>query len=406
MDLSQVLARGDETLCYLERYVNAGSPSGFTGRFTTSSETSPAGKASSFRLLVAQVDRSQVVFEGGSAPLAIGHGDFFLHPDMAGEPDWSGVELALSHEVTPTSSARTVRMVERPHCYIKLAYHGLIGRIPRHLTVQHAASAIEVSRILRDGIDQNRIDARFKFFCDVHARVISRTNSNGSNSEWGFVLREPQPHPITASVEPVLIPAFSLFSPDTNSPGDAVLLDQLVRLSGIEPWEFVISGLIQPTIECYFSILKTLGLQLEPHAQNILYQFSDQAIPLHVVARDAESIDKDLDLISELNLPTIIQTDCYKTLRRSDYNYQIMHSFMFDFKLGEYLLDPLSNWLAETTGRPKSDIYSAIRGITRKCMTGLPTDFFPEDCWYSYEPVVHDRTQRRPYVRHSGTKFR
>lgn len=406
MDVSRVLAGSVGTLSYLERYVNTGSPSGFTGRFTTSSETSPIGKTSSFRLLVAHVDPGQVLFEGGCPPLALGPGDFFLHPDMTGEADWSGAVLTPSHEVTPTSSARTVRLVEPPNCYIKLAYHGLIGRIPRHLTVQHAASALEVSSILRDAIDGRRIDSRFKFFCDVYARVVSRPTSNGTSSEWGFVLREPHPHPSIAPAEPVLIPAFSLFSPDTNSPYDGVLLDQLVRLSGIDPWTYVISGLIQPTLECYFSILKTLGLQLEPHAQNILYQFSDQAIPSHVIARDAESIDKDLDLISELRLSTIIQTDRYKTLRRSDYNYQIMHSFMFDFKLGEYLLEPLAHWLSNATGRLKSDIYSAIRDITKECMRGLPLDFFPEDCWYSYEPVVHDRSQRRPYIRHTGTKFR
>lgn len=406
MDLSRVLTQGDAMLSYLERYVNSGSPSGFTGLYTTSSHTSPTGTASSFRLLAAQVPRSQVLFEAGSPPLSCGGEDFFLHPDMASESDWNGVPLASSYEVTPTSSARTVRMVDAPGCYIKLAYHGLIGRIPRHLTVQHAASALEVSRILRDATDSGRIDSRFKFFCDVHARVIKRTNAQGATSEWGFVLREPQPYPFTTAAEPILIPAFSLFSPDSNAPHDSVLLSQLVRASGVAPWDYVISGLIEPTIECYFSILKTLGLQLEPHAQNILFQFSEQAIPTHVIARDAESIDKDLDLISELGLPTIVETDRYKALRRSDYNYQIMHSFMFDFKLGEYLLEPLAHWLSLATERPKTEIYEAIRTISRRCMTGLPFDFFPDECWYSYEPVVHDRSQRRPYVRHSGTKFR
>jgi IucA / IucC family/Ferric iron reductase FhuF-like transporter len=406
MKLLLAHTRDDAALSYLERYVNGGSPSGFTERFTTSPETSPHGSTQSFRLRTAKIDPSHILFDGGTSPLKLGAYDFLLHPDMASDYSWIASQTVLGYEVTPTSSARTVRTVAHQGCYVKLAYHGLIGRIPRHLTVQHATSALEVSGIIRSAIEQDQIDSRFKFFCDVFARVVARMDPSGSTSEWGFVLRDPEPYPPTNHSPSILLPAFSLFSRDRNAPSDPLLLDQLVEASGIDPWAYVVDGLIEPTIQCYFSILKTLGLQLEPHAQNILYELSARGAPTHVIARDAESIDKDLSLIAEMNLPTHIRTDQYKSLRRSDYNYQVMHSFMFDFKLGEYLLEPLSEWLATKTATSKSVIYDAIRGITKRCAKDLPLDFFPMDCWFSYEAVVHDRTKNRSYVRHSGTKFR
>jgi len=236
---------------------------------------------------------------------------------------------------------------------------------------------------------------------EVYAEVINPTG----NDEWGYVVRESYPYPHRTD-EPYVVPAFSLFGKDRKAPDDPLILDQLVDLSGIPAWEYVIHNLVQPLLEAHFSLLKTCGLQLEPHAQNILFSLDDAYRPIEVIARDAESIDKDLGLIKELCLPVCFTELDYKCLRPTDYNYQIMHSFMFDFKMGEYLLDPLVGWLAKRVGADPCDIYSEVRSIVKANLAGLPADFLPSNCWYSYENVLHDRSKQRDYLRSTELKFR
>lgn len=389
------------SLTYLERYVNDGSPSGFSELFTTSPNTSPFGDSETFTLLNFDIPSEFSVFRVGNKPPSLTDYDFLLHPDMAEHSFWSRLNHTIGPLVTPTSSARTVRLVGPDPVYFKLSYDQLIGRIPRQLTRKHAVSAIEVSAVITSALDENRLPPRFRFMREVYAEVINPAGTD----EWGYVVRESAPYP-HHSDEPYLIPAFSLFGRDRKAPDDPLLLDQLVTLSGIPPRTYVIDHLVQPLIEAHFALLKTCGLQLEPHAQNILFSFDSEYRPKAVVARDAESIDKDLGLISQLGLPLSFSELAYKCLRPSDYNYQIMHSFMFDFKMGEYLLDPLVHWLASRLGLDPCAIYSDIRRIVKDNLIGLPSDFLPLGCWYSYESIVHDRSKQREYTRSPELKFR
>jgi hypothetical protein len=341
------------------------------------------------------------VLHFGAKPNSLEQCGFLLHPDMADHSFWPALDRTAGPLVSPTSSARTVRVIGSDPVYIKLSYDQLIGRTPRQIGRKQAISAIEVSNVISSAIDDHRLTPRFRFMREIFAEVVVKTEAE----EWGYVVRESEPYP-TRCDEPYLIPAFSLFAKDRKFPQDPPLLDQLLELNGGSPWEYVIDDLVRPLIEAHFDILKACGLQLEPHAQNILFSFDKDYRPKSVVARDAESIDKDFGLIERNNLPVSFTETGYKCLRASDYNYQIMHSFMFDFKMGEYLLQPLVEWLSKRCGIEQAKIYSAIRGITNDNLAGLPADFFPDSSWFCYANVVHDRTTRREYVSCSDLKFR
>jgi hypothetical protein len=146
---------------------------------------------------------------------------------------------------------------------------------------------------------------------------------------------------------------------------------------------------------------------LEAHAQNTLFAFDDNFEMMGIIAKDAESIDKDISLISDLGLAVEIRTCPYKCLTRESYNYHIMHSFMFDFKLGEYLVNPIIQDALHSFDFDEEILTERIRDYNRKFIRKLPKDFFPLDGkWYSYKNVVHNRNKPRKYIAKDNPRFR
>lgn len=397
MRLTQMM---DNPTClnYLERYVNCGSPSGFT-KNTTSPKTAPTSDVKDFCLKSINIPKDSVLLTLGYKPASLEHYDFLIHPDMANKEDWLGLVMNDGPRVTPTSSGRTVRVIGSDPLYIKLHYDGLIGRIYRHVNKARATSAIEITRVITEAFDKQLLPNRFRFMRESYAQIILV-----NYKEWGYVVRDAEPYPHRSN-ELILIPAFSLFSKDQRAPNDPLLIDQLVELSGTSPHKFVIDGLIEPMIDAYFTLLRTCGLQLELQAQNTLFTFDTNGNPRSIIARDAESIDKDISLIENSKLPVNFTLTGYKEIRSTDYNYQIMHSFMFDFKMGEYVIEPLIRWLEEK-GLDRERIQNDIKKISNKYIESLPSDFLPSNCWYSYGNEIFDNTKRRPYIKNNNLKFR
>jgi hypothetical protein len=388
-----------ETYIYLERYVNDGSPSGFTEKYNTSIETNPLGPISSFELCSIKVPDEINCIDFGMQPGFLSTRQILIHPDMVN----SELLCECSKQrdsgfiVFPTSSSRTVKILGSEGWFIKLNYDGFIGRIDRQLGISQASAAVEVSERISEQFGRGGLSSKFSFMRETFARVADLKTSTRTY-EWGMVAREPAPYPTNNSLK-YIFPAFSLFSQDRKNPRDPTLLEQLFAHQSKSPRLFLLEGLLFPILESYFSLLLTCGLQLECHAQNTLIGLDDDFQIITVVERDAESIDRDLSLMSDLGLDVMQPRSEYKCLRRGQYNYEIMHSFMYDFKLGAYLLDPLIDVACKTQKLDKGLVCSEIKSFARNFISKLPTDFFPEDgMWYSYESVVHDRSQRRNYI--------
>ncbi len=79
-----------------------------------------------------------------------------------------------------------------------------------------------------------------------------------------------------------------------------------------------------------------------------------------VALRDMESVDKDVPLLEALSLKDNYTITEYKFLTNEAYNYQIMHSFMYDFKLGNYLLGPLVDGVEKTPDLPSRGSRSKV----------------------------------------------
>jgi hypothetical protein len=405
MILADALREPHRSQIYLERYVNGGSPSGFSSIHTASHSTCHLGENATFQINAVIPSTAYAVIEFGEQTSLLPPNYILLHPDVTDECPLlkEGTLLRNYAEVVPTSSDRTVQLVSAPHVYYKLSYPRLIGRINRHLAQPQAEAAVWVTKAIDAA--SGELCRRFRFLREGYARVATFEGAHAVD-EWGFTVRDAMPSPKTGGVL-LMIPGFSLFARDRHAPSDDFLLQQLFEMQHQSIDDFLFSKLVQPLIDCYFSLLIECGLQLEAHAQNILFGVDSRSQVTTVIARDAESVDRDVSLMDDLGLSISRPVGNYKILRRSDYNYQIMHSFMFDFKMGEYLITPLINLAKTLYPFDAGRLVGLIRDCSRGWIAKLPPDFFPEDGnWYGYENIIHDRTRDRPYTKHPNPAYR
>ncbi|MFW1467718.1 hypothetical protein ACEWA2_05715 [Vibrio parahaemolyticus] len=412
MNLSELNSfNRDESLSYMERYVNDGSPSGFSDKHTSSQHTNPRSNVELFELVgIRCADSVEKAEFGSKCPDILRDFDLLIHPDMRNLDLWSE-EFILSDSaltVTPTSSPRTVREVCNKKKYYKLHYQGMLGRQDRNLEIKHAQSAIEVSCELESAIFSKKLPPSFLFYRESYARVItipSKDTKIADKKEYGIVVRDSVPFGNKAFH--FVIPAFSLFSFDMFDPYKKTILEQLFNHQSKSIEDFIFDDLLKPIFDCYFSSLLSCGLQLEAHAQNVLICLNKDKEIVGVAFRDAESIDKDLTLIEKLKLDVSLSRNYYKEIHENDYNYQIMHSFMFDFKLGEYLITPIINSAKHFSKIKENRLYKKIKAYNKKKISQLPNDFFPKDGkWYNYANVVHDKSKKRDYISHNNPKYR
>lgn len=388
----------------MERLLNDGSPSGFSTNRPRTGFGHAVGEDAAFDLPAFQVQDGWEAVRVGQSDWWRENNLFPVHPDMAATfSQLVGAPPIASFRGVATSSGRTVYVYgDCPPSFAKLSYHDLVGRVTRHLGPDHLRSAVEVSSLI-DSLGSGALHPRFAIY-----RETGGTALLGDLEGWGYVSREQEPSPHHRAS--FVVPGFALFSTRFDGSPTTPILEQILASRASELCDPLIfyREFIEPALESYFGVLRHGGLQLEPHAQNLVWLFTSEWKALGTAYRDMESVDKDWPLIEGLGLTDRLTPMQYKTLYRDAYNYTIMHSFMFDFKFGEYLLRPISElwgrYFGQTDGAP---VIELIRHRVDKLILDLPKGFFPED-WYDYPSEVHERNDgvRRPYVAHYPPTFR
>jgi hypothetical protein len=419
MLISEILKNPVAALLHMERYVNKGSPSGFTRLYTTSPQFSPFGDTRSFEVPLFQFSRESVLIFGDSsvdaaAPLMDGDNSVFLpiHPEMQdklfGELDIGEFDPRLvskSYTVIPTASGRTVYCDSQPPFYLKLHYDGILGRVDRKLTAIKSIAGVEISEELVLRCRDKFLSANVAFLPEVLA-LVRLCNSNRGVEEVGCVLRKTTPFPTLRGS--YLVPCFSLSSKDVLNPDHPPLLIQILG-NYDRPWEQLRDKIIAPLLYAYCVLVFELGLIPELNAQNVLVALDGQCRIAGVVLRDLQGFEKDLSIRKSLNLPCAFHSAPYKCLDRDvdERQYFIRHSFSFDFKLGEYVLDELVRALGEnlSIGVPLVDMREEIKHLFRESADGRDVDHFhPKDSWFAHNKIL--LTNERPYIELKDPKFR
>ncbi len=406
MLLEQIIQDAKKSLLYMERYVNDGSPSGFTQLNQTSYNTAPLSNIEYFYLDMVVCDRDKIETVGELPTFFnnLNKNAIFIHPDMSPSLREKGLTVKKSNlRVCPTSSSRTVKLLDYPG-YFKLNYNGLIGRIDRSLTDKHAYASVELTRFLDKAFTKETY-SKISFLHETAALIYRYPEKN---INIGLVYREEKAKGPNADEIKYIIPFFSLFSQDklTDEKTDYLFI-QLIQKSNMSPFNFTIQ-LIYCIIDNYFKLLLNEGLQPEWHAQNLLLGLDSNLSFCSIIMRDLESIDIDQTLQHSIGIQKVMKSYPYKHLNSSHYNYQIKHSFMYDFKIGEYIFSPLINCVCDYYNLNPKDFENCIKDYAKKYIKRLPSGFFPKNrVWYSFEKVLIDRTiPERPYLKNENAKYR
>jgi hypothetical protein len=406
MKLNNAFVNPVTMLQYLERYVNDGSPSGH--QTSTSNQTNPFGEIQNFNLYVCTAPPEWFIQHGEipSWPLDGKSNWILIHPDMLSHEDLQWAEISITElglsKVVPTASGRTVQFIGDHNDYVKLHYDRVLGRFKRGLPYSKAVAGPEISHMLRAAIDEKQLPPEFTFLPETGCRVM---RIPAHHKEWGMIWRSSTIYGFQSKVLKAMIPFFALFSKDRLDSSDLPVIVQLINGSGISAENFLFEKIINPILDSYFGVLCKLGIQLELNAQNLLIGIDHSCQPVCVIVRDLGGSDKDITLRNSLGLENSFLSSPYKCIHRDQVDYEYRHSFMFDFKLGEYVLEPVINKVVGHYGLNISHIYDKIKSRVAQLSQDLPTDFFPENRkWYVYEKTV--MYEARTYTPLSNPKFR
>lgn len=420
MKLEEFLTEPNEAYIKAERYLNNGSKSGIKN--TTSVETSPLSSTKEFELVAIEFD--DILEIGVDENFFLPEKLLLLHPDLLDSELLKSTQHQrhdLKISVSPTASGRTT-YCRKQNIFIKLAYLELLGRIPRHIGLEVIQSAAEVSRILQSIIDNKICNPAFSILKEDKGRIAKIVSPNNEEYELGVIFREGSPYPNSPDFL-CMIPFFSLFSneylPDSDwelrEVQDEPLIVQLFHKQNEYAYiaDFTLNKIIKPLYHTYFDALIFGGIELEAHAQNMLVSINSNLEVIQIVCRDLESAGRDISLmkLNGINFNDVAKS--YKYIQRSEpkkgerySTYQRTHSFMFDFKLGEYIISPLIDCISKFDSTiDKSILINEIKEFNRKFIEKLPKDYFPMQ-WCDYNDVVWDNNLEKIYNWYDDPKYR
>jgi len=397
------------TFAYLERYVNDGSPSGYTFTSGVSDLYSPRGAPEFFKLPVFSLLRESVTQVGtlanihwAEALLGQGHVPIPVHPDVLSDVR-TGVYLPnepyLSLSVSPTASGRTVMTDWRDGVvpiFLKLHYPRVIGRFSRGIPLYKWVGSIQSSHYLRAFLRDN--EGLLGLFDEFAAIYVE---GNAASSGFGSIFRK-FPRKALQKGRTALLPAFSLFSRDYKCPADEPLIAQIVRDCRLSVEDFL-ERYVEPIISSYVILATQAGLLPECQAQNVVFGITAEGYLAGIYLRDMEDVWKDLTRRESLGLDTAC-VEYHTITHERDADFFKRRSFMYDFKLGEYLLHPLAVAAHLALGISLNDLRLAMQTVGRTAWRAEEDYFQPASRWYCYPN--NQVVSRATYLERANPRFR
>jgi len=357
MRLNRFYSDPQESFVYSERYLNTGSPSGFSSINEVSPRFQPIDGDRSFLLPFIKL---RDVTKVGKVPKGMPEG-VPTHPDLISAPG--------TLEVIPTSSTRTVFVPSQTNC-IKLHYPKAIGRAPRIITLKEINRAVHLTNIL-----SNKKDLRFGYLPE-NGGVYSPSLG------YGAIFRELGEY---LSENRGLVPAFALFSRDNSQ--DPTLLEQLLRDS--ENYDLLLESLVGFSVDSFKN-----KLLFEAHSQNVLLELLPKGKIGRVVVRDFGDcyVDGEDEVSMTLNK---LNSDEQRRFR----------SVLYDQKFGKYLLSKFEDIIGEQFRRDYVTLFRHEMnksGEYERFMASLP-----QEKTYSYPSSRNTREDGKPIMIEGGfVKFR
>jgi len=375
MKLDAILTNPLSAWRYMERWVNDGSPSGFTKTNGPPSEFHPVFGHESFKIS-ALSSREE---------LSLGYWPNKEIPEGAwAHPILTKKQTQTILNVTPTASGRTVWPLNSFY-HIKLSYPLILGRVKRKIPFRVAAAGYENSIYI----------AQIAKKCQKPFQVLPEIAVRGTvidGEEHCCILRE-----IKNITQGYVIPIFSLLSIDKNIPNEKTLLNQILHHSNYsERDNFLKNEILIPLIDI-FSFFLEKGILPEFNGQNVLVSFNKNWTVKEFIIRDLSRSER-----FHPNFPSDLLKHSRKVKvlnRNSQAEYcAIRTSLAFDFKLSQYILKPIAQY-AQHPEKLKKEIAKYAQSI-------LTLSYFPKNRkWHTLKPVLLTNGEV-PLLTHENPQWR
>ncbi len=310
-----------------------------------------------------------------------------IHPQIYQDPSVtymreiieSQTSLAVqrSVQVIPTASSRTVFVSGQdapPHC-LKLHFPKQITRSKRDLT----GKTIEHSIAISDRIATSMVAKRNPWF--AYLPETFGVAYGTEEDSWGYLVREMTPRPFVGK-DRLLIPLFSLYSPDAEDPNAKPLLAELILHSGMDPKTYITNKILFPLLQCWVDTFLETGVVLEAHGQNTCIELNDTATPVRMVFRDFDTyVNKEIREKNGLSLKGLM---LFKNEDLPGKPQGSTMSMVYDQAM-RVPFDRIAQVAEKEFGIPKETLQKECRGYLRQIFTDIDR-YFPKDGKvYNYE---------------------
>lgn len=373
---------------YAERYLGVGTRtySPFSADLDISRRYHPQHGARSFGIPTFWVPHEHGRYLDNSLPTALHdlyrgpyrfllpvHPDTLAHRKLHERVRLLGCRPGPPISVVPSANARTVFVdsidgTRVPPHFLKLHYPRRLSRFTRRLRRPVIGLQLWVAEELaRLGVD---------FLPEVGGGVFSRHPTEA----WGFLLREVGPQ---TGGRRFTVPLFALYGRDLHSPADPTLLEQLVRVSGEDPEDYIMGRIIRPMIDLWLDVARRSGCALELHGQNVLFSFSsggdttigyrDCAVYVDPGIRARLGLDRALPEVNVISRDIPLPP-------------QQVFSLTYDSFMGHHALSYVAEAARKAWGLPGAVLQEAARQHFQEVAGG--GDLLPETEYY-YDGALH-----------------
>ena len=382
---------------YTERYVNKGAYHSYRHYSEVSQKYRPLDGAPSFLLPYVVIPEKEVrVYQCNPNSslkdeiLGLAGVRFFLHPDMIPEYEKQGVKefsrrsIRGHVEVVPTSSTRTMfAKVADTLSMIKVDLSGKrLGRLTRQLPERSVIRSNFVATLIADILKAEGLPDQMAYYPETLGIGISIGNNSFANLH-----RECSVLPEESGTK-YTIPVFSLYSPDCNNPGNPLIIQQLIKLSGLSPETFFEQMIVRPMIRNVMIMAFKYGLLLEAHPQNTLVELDDQFQISRYRYRDLQTVIVDLETREKSGLETH-PPEGAKLLAawQADLDPFKEYSIFYDHRIAYQTIEEIIIVLVAQYPCHIALLQGIVRRVFNEVMDELNINkdaYFPKDYYYLY----------------------
>lgn len=366
----------ENSLIYLENFVNQRSYSRFCNDSEVSKKYRPKFAYHGFKLPVLEFDRTEVeiiISNPSKKVLDIylgGKVKFPIHPDIF----YGDIKKKFSKNLKghtwakPTASTRTVLIEDNHEHFIKLHLPKRISRYNRRLSDSSVMHSILISKELE------KIN-----YPDYFGFLPETIGIYHKKEKFGFIVREKMIRS-KKNLGGFLIPFFSLTSSDELNSKDEPILFQLIKKSRELPEMFFIDKILKPFIESWTDVVQKTGILLEMHGQNTLLEIDNDFLPKKIIYRDFQSLVVDPKIREDNNFEIPFSKHI---IGRDGFCREKEFALTYDYLIFHHLISPIVEAFSKEYNKKTNVIYLELKKIL---MNSFPKyrEFFPKKGSYQF----------------------